>query len=129
MANEEDEQSNPGVRYVKYDHDIPKQYCCRAMREGVEDIEFIQYCERFDEYSFSSYHGYPLANLSYCPYCGTEIHSLRALFSVKRYRYRKEKGWRLGEVERYWELYRQGKSEKEAERVVEQEKNLLSAQE
>ena len=129
MDEKPDMGGDPDVRYIKYYHDIPKQYCCRAMKEGVEGIEFIQYYERFDEYTFSSYNGYALSKLRYCPYCGTEIESLRALFIVKKHRYRKEKGWRLGEVERYWEFYRQGKSEEEAEKIVEQERNLLPFQE
>jgi hypothetical protein len=121
-----DEQSNPDVRYIKYDHDIPKQYCCRAMQEGIEDIEFIQYYERFDEYSFSSYHGYPLSRLRYCPYCGEEILSLRFLFSVKYHHYLYEKEWEVEEINRYWDLYRQGKSEEEAEEIVEQERKSLT---
>ena len=120
-----DEQSNPDVRYIKYYHDLPKQYCCRAMREGVEEIEFIQYYEYYDEYSFSSYDGYPLSKMRYCPYCGKEILSLRALFSVIKYDYLEEKGWKLSEVDRYWDLYRQGKSQEEAERIVEQERKSL----
>jgi hypothetical protein len=110
------------IGYKKYYHDIPKQYCCRAMREGVEGIEFIQYCERFDEYTFSSYNGYALSRLRYCPYCGKEIPTLRFLYTVRKADYQDEKGWKLDEVERYWDLYRQGKSEEEAERIVEQER-------
>ena len=80
------------IGYKKYYHDIPKEYCCRAMREGVEDIEFIQYCERFDEYTFSSYNGYALARMSYCPYCGKEILSKRFLYIIRKDDYRREKG-------------------------------------
>ena len=116
-----DEESNPDVRYVKYYHDIPKQYCCTEMQEGIEEIEFIQYCERFDEYTFSSYHGYPLSKLRYCPYCGKEIATLLPLFSIKYSYYLREKGWEIEEIDRYWDLYRQGKSEEETERIVEQE--------
>jgi hypothetical protein len=122
MDKKPDEQSNPDVRYIKYDEDIPQQYCCMAMQEGIEDIEFIQYCERFDEYTFSSYHGYPLSRLRYCPYCGKEIPTLRFLYSDRKADYQDKKGWKLDEVERYWDLFRQGKSEEEAEEIVEQER-------
>ena len=124
-----DEESNPDVRYKKYYHDTPKQYCCRAMREGIEDIEFIQYCERFDEYSFSSYNGYLLTVMSYCPYCGKEIESLLPLFSIKYSYYLREKGWEVDEIDRYWDLYREGRSEEEAERIVEQERESSPSQE
>ena len=110
------------IGYKKYYHDIPKEYCCRAMREGVEDIEFIQYCERFDEYTFSSYNGYALSTMRYCPYCGKEILSLRFLYIVRKDEYQREKGWELDQVERYWDLFRQGKSEEEAEKIVKQER-------
>ena len=123
------EQSAPDVRYKKYYHDLPTQYCCRAMREGVEDLEFIQYCEYYDEYSFSSYHGYPLRRMRYCPYCGKERESLRSLFSIMKQHYKREKGWKLEDVERYWGLYREGKSQGEAEKIVEQERNSVPAQE
>ena len=62
-----DEESNPDVRYVKYDHDLPKQYCCTEMQKGIEAIQFIQYWERFDEYIFSSYHGYPIVKATVLP--------------------------------------------------------------
>ena len=127
--NEGNEQSKPVIRYIKYDHDIPKQYCCRAMREGIEEIEFIEYCERFDEYTFSSYNGYPFSRMRYCPYCGKEIASLRPLFSVKYDHYLYKKKWQVEEIERYWDLYRQGKSQEEAERIVEQERESLPSQE
>ncbi len=120
----EGEDSAPHIRYIKYYHDLPKEYCCRAMREGVEDLEFIQYCERFDEYSFSSYHGYPLRVMTYCPYCGKEIESLRALASVVECRYCEEKGWEVEEFERYWGLYRKGRSQEEVEGIVEQERGV-----
>jgi hypothetical protein len=126
MDEKPDMGDDPDVGYIKYYHDIPKEYCCRAMQEGIEDIEFIQYCERFDEYTFSSYNGYALSRLRYCPYCGKEIPTLRFLFSVRKADYRKEKGWKLNEVERYWDLYRQGTSEEEAERIVEQERKSFT---
>ena len=125
----ENEQSAPEVRYKKYFHDLPKEYCCRGMREGVEEIEFIQYYKWFDEYSFSSYDGYPLTALSYCPYCAKEIQSLRPTFSFMKQHYLREKGWEVEDVERYWGLYREGKSQGEAEGIVEQERESLSPQE
>ena len=132
MDNTQDlksEELAPDVRYKKYYHDRPKQYCCRAMREGVEDLEFIQYCEDYDEYSFSSYNGYLLTVMSYCPYCGKEIESLKPLFSFTKHHYMKEKEWSLDDVERYWGLYRKGKSQEEAEKIVEQERKSVPAQE
>ena len=41
LADFSDEGLVPDVRYKKYYHDLPKQYCCRAMREGIEDLEFV----------------------------------------------------------------------------------------
>ena len=125
----EDEQSVPEGTYKKYYHDLPKEYCCRAMREGVEDFEFIQYYEWFDEYSFSSYDGYPLTMMRYCPYCGKEIESLRSTFSFMKRHYKKEKGWEVEDVERYWGLFREGKSQEEAEGILEQERESLPPQE
>ena len=87
------------------------------MKGGVEDLEFIQYCEDYDEYSFSSYDGYPLSRMSYCPYCGKEIESLRSLFSLTKHHYMREKKWDLDDVDQYWGLYRKGKSQEEAERI------------
>ena len=124
-----DEDSAPNIRYVKYYHDLPKEYCCRAMKEGIEDIGFIQYCERFAEYSFASSDGYPLRRMRYCPYCGKEIRTLRFLFSNTRHRYVNEMDWELEEVERYWDLYREGKSQEEAEKIVEQERKTLPLEE
>ena len=132
-SNIEDERlassSPPVIRYKKYYQDLPKKYCCRAMKEGVEDIEFIQYCQYYDEYSFSSYHGYPLSKMMYCPYCGKEIESLRALRSSIKFNYLRERGWDIDEVDRYWDLFREGKSQEEAERIVEQERQALPVQE
>ena len=125
----ENGQSAPEGTYKKYCHDLPKEYCCRGMREGVEDLQFIEYYEYYDEYSFSSYDGYPLTKMRYCPYCGKEIESLRALFGVVKQRYMREKGWDVEDVERYWDLFREGKSQGEAEGVVEQERKSLSPQE
>jgi hypothetical protein len=122
-------QSAPEGTYKKYFHDLPKEYCCKGMREGIEEIEFIQYCAYYDEYSFSSYDGYPLTVMRYCPYCGKEIESLRALLSVIQFRYMKEKGWEIEDVDRYWGLFREGKSQEEAERIVEQERRSLPVQE
>jgi hypothetical protein len=122
-----DEDSAPNIRYVKYYQDLPKEYCCRAMKEGVEDRGFIEYYRYYDEYCFSSYDGYPLSTMRYCPYCGKEIASLRALFGVMQTRYMREKGWNLDQVYRYWDLYREGKSQEEAERIVEQERNPVSS--
>ena len=122
MDEKPDAGGDPDVRYIKYDHDIPKEYCCMAMQRGIEELGFIEYCERFDEYAFSSYDGYPFSRLRYCPYCGKEIPTLRFLYSVRKDDYRREKGWKLYEVERYWDLFRQGKSEEEAEKIVEQER-------
>ncbi len=125
----EDQDLAPAIRYVKYYQDLPKEYCCRAMREGVEDLEFIEYYQYYDEYLFSSYDGYPMARMRYCPYCGKEIASLRALASVLESRYCGKKGWEVEEFERYWDLYRGGKSQEEAERIVEQERRSLPPQE
>ena len=110
------------IIYKKYSHDLPKEYCCGVMQRGVEDIEFIEYDERFDEYCFSSFLGYPFSRMSFCPYCGKEIESLRALFSVQKHHFYTEKGWEPEDVERYWDFYREGKSREEAERIVEQER-------
>ena len=82
-----DEDSAPDIRYIKYCHDLPKKYCCRAMKEGIEDLA-----------------------------------SLRSLLSVMQARYMREKGWDIDEVDRYWDLYREGKSQEEAEKIVEQER-------
>ncbi len=67
--------------------------------------------------------------MRYCPYCGKEIESLRALRSSIRYHYLRERGWDIDEVDRYWDLYREGKSQEEAERIVEQERQALPVQE
>ena len=114
--------TNPYVGYKKYYYDLPKEYCCDSMQDGIEELEFIQYCERFDEYTFSSYYGYALSRMRYCPYCGKEIPTLRLLYSNQKADYRKEKGWKLEDVERYWDLFREGKSQEEAEGIVEQER-------
>jgi hypothetical protein len=37
--------------------------------------------------------------------------------------------WELEEVERYWDLYREGKSQEEAEKIVEQERKTLPLEE
>ena len=39
-----------------------------------------------------------------------------------RYHYLRERGWDIDEVDRYWDLYREGKSQEEAEKIVEQER-------
>ena len=93
------------------------------MREGVEDIEFIQYCERFDEYTFSSYNGYALSIYDeILPLLrqGDTIASI--LVHRPKDQYQREKGWGLDQVEQYWDLFRQGKSEEEAEKIVEAER-------
>ena len=86
-----DEQSKPDVIYIKYYHDLPKQYCCTPIQQAIEEIEFIQYCEYYDEYNFSSYDEYPLRRMRYCPYCGKEILSLRTVVSVMKSRYMRRK--------------------------------------
>jgi hypothetical protein len=129
MDDKPDMENEPVVRYKKYFHDLPKEYCCNSMQDGVEELEFIQYYERFDEYTFSSYDGYALSRLRYCPYCGKEIQSLRALYSNQKAEYREERGWKLEDVERYWGLFREGKSQAEAEGIVEQERRSLPVQE
>ncbi len=118
----EDQDSAPHIRYRKYCHDLPKEYCCDSMKRGIEGLEFIEYYQYYDEYSFSSYNGYPLATMRYCPFCGKEIPSLRSLFGVMKTQYMRERGWDLDQIYRYWGLYRRGKSQEEAERIVEQEK-------
>ena len=86
-----DEQSKPDVIYKKYYHDLLKQYCCTPIQQAIEDIEFIQYCEYYDEYYFSSYDEYPLRRMRYCPYFGKEIESLRTVLSVMKSRYMRRK--------------------------------------
>ena len=118
----EDQDSAPHIRYRKYCHDLPKEYCCDSMKRGIEGLGFIEYYQYYDEYSFSSYNGYPLATMRYCPFCGKEIPSLRSLFGVMKTQYMRERGWDLDQIYRYWGLYRRGKSQEEAERIAEQEK-------
>ena len=127
--------SAPDISYVKYYHDLPEEYCCDAMKRGVEELGFIEYYHYYNEYSFSSWDGYPLSTMMYCPYCGKERASLRALLSLVKTRYMRDRGWSLDHVYRYWGLYRRGRSQEEAEgvvereRAVEQERRSLRSQE
>jgi signal transduction protein with GAF and PtsI domain len=61
--------------------------------------------------------------MRYCPYCGREIESLRALLSIMQDHYMRERKWDLDDVERYCALFHGGKSEGEVERIVDEERN------
>lgn len=103
-----------------------KGYCCTGLEEIATEGDFFEYNYDTNEYSMPRnpiYDAYawcskslkspkPMTN---CPYCGAKLALLQDLRSKKWRYYVEEKGWNGQEFARYWQLYRQGASESEAE--------------
>ena len=81
--------TGPIQPYEKSYPDRPTTYCCEALKYRVEDdkLGYIQYDSWLKEFLIVHPTGFPVGWLTYCPWCGAEIRSLRWLYYKKAKEY------------------------------------------
>ena len=124
LARARDRDAEGPPPYQRKFNDRPDSYCCDSLKYAVEDhLGYIQYDARFREFVFVHPSGkFVMANVIYCPWCGTKTNTLRDLYAKKMDEYIDAGLLKWVEVIEYWPILALDLSQEKTMRLIEAER-------